>query len=365
MKKIFISTGELSGDKLGAWFVKRQKQKGQDIDVHAVGGSYLESCGVKIYERIENLGFVGIVEILKHLSFIFKFLKKLSDYILENNFDEVVLVDFPGFNLLLAKRLKKQNPNLKITYLSPPQLWVWGAWRVKKLRKSCDEVIVLYPFEVEWYKKRGVHSQWLGYPFYDEYVSSFTISKNKQKQIAILPGSRSVEIKNLLPIFIDVIKEFQKKHSDVKWVLPLAESISLDLLNETFSKFGMPDWKNIITLVYDEEEKKKILSECVLAIAKPGTATLQLALLGVPTIIIYKSSFINYLIARPLIRVKYMGLPNLLLEKAVFPELLQGDCTTKKITNKSFEIYENFISGDNEYQNTLNQLQQIHELLKF
>src|SRR5210317_1170041 len=126
MKKVFIVAGELSGDKLGAWYVQRIKEKQQELEVHAVGGSFLEQSGAMLYERFEKLNIVGLVEIIKNARFLLRFLRDLSDHIVSNNFSHVIVVDFPGFNLRLIKRLKKLNPEIKITYLSPPQLWVWG-----------------------------------------------------------------------------------------------------------------------------------------------------------------------------------------------------------------------------------------------
>ncbi|MCK4265619.1 hypothetical protein KAW80_04655, partial [Candidatus Babeliales bacterium] len=288
----------------------------------------------------------------------------LTFYIVENNFDEVILVDFPGFNLMLAKKLKRLRPDLKIIYLSPPQLWVWGAWRVKKLKRYCNEVIVLYPFEVAWYKSRGVTAKWLGYPFYNEFEPYFELSEQKENKIAILPGSRVSETVSLLPYFVQVIKLLKKRYKDLKFVLPLAESFSKDFLEREFKKLGLDDWEASIEIVVDQELKTRALSQCALAISKPGTATLQLGLLKVPTIIIYKTSWLTYLIAKSVARVKYMGLSNLLLGREICSELIQKKCSPEEIFKKTSEIYEQFLSNDSFYVKNLKNLSELRKMLK-
>jgi len=180
MKKIFIVAGELSGDKLGAWYAERLRKEDSSCEIHAVGGPFLEQAGAILYDRMENLNVAGFIEVLKHIRFLCRFMRELARYIVNNNFDEVVVVDFPGFNLKLIKKLKKLNRSLKIIYLSPPQLWVWGPWRARKIRKYCDEVIVIYPFEVAWYKKRKINAQWFGYPFYENLLLILNVPKIKK-----------------------------------------------------------------------------------------------------------------------------------------------------------------------------------------
>ena len=334
-KKIFIVAGELSGDKLGAWYLNSLKN---NYTVHAVGGSFLEEAGATIYERIENLNFVGVVEIIKHLRFILKFIKQLAQHIVENNFDEVVVIDFPGFNLRLIKKIKQLNPNIKITYLSPPQVWIWGKGRVKTIKKYCDDVIVLYPFEIEWYKKHGVEVRWLGYPFYKELEPYF--SGKRSKSIALMPGSRPIEIKRLLPLFLRVIKRLKMVHPEIKIIVPLAESVDKEKVEMTLRKSGIGWMGQDLLIVQGKENKLRALSTCTLALAKPGTNTLELALLGVPAVVAYKASWLTYWIAKMVVNIEHMSLPNLLLKEEVFPEFIQGDCKEQKIFLELKKLYE-------------------------
>jgi len=364
MKKVFISAGELSGDKLASWFVKKLKSNNSNIYFEAIGGKSLEAENVKLYDNIKNFNVTGVWEVVQHLPLIFQRLKTIINYLIKEKFDEVILVDFPGFNLLLAKHLKKKFPNLKITYLSPPQLWIWGEWRARAIQKNCDEVIVIYPFEVEWYKKRGIEAKWLGYPFYEELKPYFEQSKNKKNQIALLPGSRESEIKTLVPIICEIVLRFKSIYSEVKFVLPLAESISLSSADKAFKEAGFENWQNYIKPIFKEDEKLEALSQSAFAISKPGTVTLQLALLQVPTIIIYKVSWITYCLGKMAVSVRFMGLPNLFLKEEIFPELLQEKCSSEFIFKAAFNLYEMFLLQNQSYLNIQNKLSSLRELLK-
>ncbi|MFH1832087.1 MAG: lipid-A-disaccharide synthase [bacterium] len=376
MKKIFIMTGELSGDKLGAWYLDRVlgykpvvmaaqdklvSNEPQDegsgsasaeaVHIEAVGGDFLAGAGAQLYARFETLNITGLFEIVSKLPYIVKMLKQLTAYIIDNNFDEVVLIDFPGFNLKLAQYLKKKRPELTITYFSPPQLWCWGAWRIKKLKKYCDHLIVLYPFEVEWYKQRGLEVQWVGSPVYDRLSKYFELADaNKKKYIAIFPGSRIAEIENMFAAFAQVMKRFLVRYPDVICVLPIAQSISRNFIEQKMSQTGLDGYSNRVRVIVDEQEKYNVLSQCCLAITKPGTVTLELALLGIPAIVMFKTTWLNYLLMRPFVRVRYMALPNLLLNKEVYPELIQGDCVPERIFEQATSLYESYCSGGDQYR---------------
>lgn len=371
MKKIFIVTGELSGDITAAWYVKRlQPDLTHDcvathdtVQIHAVGGDNLSALGVTIFKRFEELNVVGIFEILKHLPKIFRILNELIEYIKANGFDEVILVDFPGFNLRLAKKLKTLDPKIKVTYLAPPQLWCWGAWRVNKLKKYCDDVIVLYPFEVDWYRQRGVAARWLGNPIYDSLSGYFESCEHKERLIALLPGSRTSELERFLPLFKDVVKKFTLHHPDIKFVFPLASSLSDDFIKKQLEKSGLNAYTNKLIFTRTEKEKLELLSKCCLAVTKPGTVSLELALLKVPAVMIFKISWLTYLLARPLVKVKYMSLPNLLLDFPLYKELVQSDCKLDLISREVEGLYLGFIRKTNDYLMKMKKIDELRKLL--
>ena len=354
MKKIFIVSGEVSGDETAAWYLKKLYEKEKNLYVEAVGGKKLNKLDVKIYENIEKLNVSGIFEIFRRLKFILNFLKKLTIYISQNNFDEVILVDFPGFNLRLAKKLKKINSKIKIVYLSPPQLWAWGQWRIKKLKKFCDNLIVIYPFEIDWYKKHGVNADFYGNPIFSKIESFFQKNNDlghKKNQIAILPASRKSEFEKLFPIFADIIRRFKLRWPDVKFILPLADSFSVAFVEKYLRKFGLLKLGKDISIVQGEQEKLKALNQCCLAISKPGTVSLELALLKIPAVIIYKTSWFTYLIARPFVRIKYMALPNLFLNNPIYKEFIQKNCKVDLIFKDASGLYKKILSKDINYKN--------------
>ena len=364
MKKVFVVAGELSGDKLGAWYVSKFGSS-KDIYFESVGGEFLEHAGAKIYERFEEkLNIVGVVEIVKRIPQVLRFIKQLADHIIKNNFNEVVVIDIPGFNLRLIKKLKTLKPDLKIIYLSPPQLWVWGERRVKKIKKFCDEVIVIYPFEVEWYKQRGVKADWLEYPFYDKFKPYLDLDCQRRKRIAVMLGSRKVEIDNLLPIFSDVIKKFKLIHSYSEFVFPIAESIDIKFIENRLKRYGLNLNGNDIKVVQGENEKFKALKTCCLALTKPGTVTLELALLSIPAVVAYKVSWITYFLAKLLVNIKHMALPNLLFgDSSIYPEFIQGDCKVDKILNEMNSIYCKFIKQDKSYFEKVEKLEVVRKQL--
>lgn len=363
MKKIFIVTGELSGDRLAAWYLARLKKQESNLEVQAIGGNFLQAEGAVLYKRFESLNLTGIVEIIAHLPEVLRIMRELVDYIAQNGFDEVLVVDFPGFNLRLIRLLKSAIKNIKITYLSPPQLWCWGAWRVKKLKKYCDRVIVLYPFEVEWYRKHDVTVEWLGTPVYELLAPYRMQSKSKEALIALVPGSRKTEIERLLPLFLRVAQVLKRKNPELRFVLPRAQSVSTSELEVLIKKHDLGTIWDSVTLVEGEAEKFAVLARCCAALSKPGTVTLELALLGVPTVVAYKTSWLTYFIARMLVKVSSMTLPNLLTGQTIFKECIQYSCDPETIAAEIDKLYHAFCQQGDEYQLIVDKLHKVAEVV--
>lgn len=349
MKKLFIMTGELSGDKIGAWYLKQLLATHACERVEAIGGDFLAAAGATLYDRIERYALVGVIEILWHLPFIFRQLKNITRYIITEKFDTVVLVDFPGFNLRLLTRLKAANPALNVIYVSPPQLWAWRAQRVEIIKALCNDVIVLYPFEVAWYAERGVKATYLGSPVAQAMQPYRELSRHKEPMIAFIPGSRMGEIKRLLPVMIEVIRQFKRSHKTVKIVMPVAESIPLSLIEHELKRAGLQNWGNDLELIHNNDEKYRALARCCYAVTKSGTTTLELALLNVPSIVIYKVHGLTYWIARMLVTVKYTALPNIFLGTEVFPEFIQARCRADVIAAELAKGYESYARQEPVY----------------
>lgn len=343
MKKIFFVAGELSGDRIAAWYVHKTLHD-QSVVMTGVGGDAMEKAGIKLIERFENLNVTGVMEIVRHLRRLLRIRKKLIDYIIEGQIDEVVLVDFPGFNLGLAKLLKKNNPSISITYVSPPQLWCWGVWRVKTIKKVCDRVVVMYPFEVDWYRKRDVHAEWLGSPVYEELKPYLAERLSKHLKIALIPGSRHSEVQTVFPIILQVAKRIHNHYPQCSFVIPIASSISAELVEQQFLAQGIALADPLFKRVYSHEDKYQELKKCCLALTKPGTITLELALLGVPSLVLFKTSWITYILARPLVKVQNMGLHNLLLDAPVCREFIQSDCTSERVATYALTVLDDIVA---------------------
>jgi len=247
MKRLFLLAGELSGDQLGAWYLKKRLiDDTETYHVEAIGGDCLQAAGAQLYERFEKLNVAGIVEIVRHIPRLFSFMNRVIEHLISQKIDEVVLIDFPGFNLRLARKLKQKNPAIKITYLSPPQLWCWGKWRIGSLKKYTDQVIVLYPFEVAWYRQNGMQVVWQGNPVYDRLVPYFSQPVNVTPTVAMLPGSRSKELEVLLPIMGEVVKSLRVQYPEIKFILPRPSSLSLAFVQQQLVHTGLRDIVQVI-----------------------------------------------------------------------------------------------------------------------
>jgi len=362
--KTFFVTGEVSGDRLGAWYLQQLKQEHPAVSCTAIGGSYLQKEGAQLKNNSSELaiGAVSIRKFLTHVPTMRTIFKNIKNYINEDNFNEVVLIDCPLVNLRLAKHIKKKHPKIKITYIAPPEMWLWGTWRIHKtLKKYCDDVIVIYPFEKDWYAQKGFETTFKGYPFYKTFVPYFDFHKNKSNAIAFLIGSRKSEIETSIPIFTKTINNLHKQYPNLEFVIPVAHNFSIDEIKQKFN-IGIDK----IHFIQDDHVKNQTLAQCCLAVTVPGTATLELALLKTPTIITYKAPLFTYWLAKSIIKTKYVGLPNLLLKKEICKELIQKNCTEEKIMEEIQKIYLCFLEKNKQdsYQRLLDDLEPIRTLLK-
>ena len=363
--KVFILTGEASGDFLGAWYARKLKLQTPEAHIEAIGGDALRKEGASLYDSYDRLtlGFVGLGTFLYHLPERYRQHKRIAQYIMKHNFSHVVLVDCPLTNFALARSLKKQKPAMHITYVAPPEMWIWGKWGMPWwLRSYCNKVVVIYPFEVSWYKKQGLTVIWEGYPYLEAMRKGVKNASEKENTIALLPGSRRSEFNAMLPLFADVIKTLSQDYKDLRFMIPLAQSFRIDEVAAQLRGYGV---YNKVELLADKDPLKyERLASCCMAITKPGTVTLLLALLGVPSIITYRIPWFTYLLARALIQVPYVGLPNLMLNREVFPELLQSHCTSENIIKEVKKLYTSYLLRDGRYQHSSEQLQSIQAMLQ-
>jgi lipid-A-disaccharide synthase len=323
MSKVFVVAGETSGDLVGSWFVcnKMSSMLPNVRHIEGVGGEALAAAGVRLYRSYSELNLVGLFEIIKKLPEIFRFMCELIEYIIAENFTHVILVDFPGFNLRLARRLKQCNPAIKIIYLSPPQLWCWGQWKLKTLQAVSDELVVLFPFEVGWYKQHGMTVRYLGNPVFDRLVSAMRQPHEQLFRLGVFPGSRRQEIELFVPVLSEVIAQLVQQFPALEIVVFEAPHIDKQLLEPLLAV--APGQVKLVP----PASRVAIMQTCAVALTKAGTVTLELGLLRVPTIIFYKAYWLTYWLAKKLVSIDRMGLPNIITKQDLMPEFIQQDCT--------------------------------------
>ncbi|MBK9221874.1 MAG: lipid-A-disaccharide synthase [Saprospiraceae bacterium] len=326
-KKIYIIAGEASGDLHGGQLIKEIKKSNPSIDVRGWGGNNMESAGVQLDIRYEKTNFMGFTEVLKNLFTILDLFKITKKSILEFKPDAIILIDYPGFNLRIAK-WAHQNL-IPVYYYIAPQAWAWKEKRVLILKKYVKKLFVILPFEKLFFSKHGIDTYYFGHPLL-ETIKQFKFNPEFRKVhkltnksiIALLPGSRKQEISKLLPIYLNGIK------NECKYQIVIAGLIHHQELYEYhIQKSGIK-----AQIVYDDTYN--LLYQAHLALVTSGTATLETALFGVPELVCYKGSQISYWIAKRLIKVKYISLVNLIADKKIVQELIQDDCTPVAIQSE-------------------------------
>ena len=356
MKKIFIVTGEPSGDKLAATVISKLIMINPDIKFSSVGGAHLNSLGIQSIFDLKEITYLGFTSVLFNIFKIRNRINKTVDEIIKFNPDILFSVDSPDFTLRVAKRVKKINSNIKTIHYVAPQVWIWREGRVKKFKKFIDHMLLLFNFEKKYFDKEDIPNTFVGHPLLEQNKRSkidlsSLINKDK-KIISIFAGSRNSETNVLLPILCDFIKLMNKKFNDYSFVFHATDENRELIVN--FIKNNNLTNSQVIS---DENIKYQILSSSVFAVAKSGTVSLEICNAKIPSIIIYKINMINYWIMKFLVKVKFANIINIINNKEVIPELLQGECNAKEIFNSV-----NYLLGHPDLLNS--QLESIKKTLK-
>ena len=330
--KYYIIAGEASGDLHGSNLIKELKKLDGAADIRCWGGDLMQKAGAHLVKHYRDLAFMGFAEIVKNLGTILKNLKFCKQDILDFKPDALVLIDYPGFNLRIAKWAKRLG--LKVIFYISPQVWAWKENRVKQMKKDIDKMIVIIPFEKEYFKKRwNWEVEYVGHPLAEEIESQkskIQTQKYSDKPIvALLPGSRKQEIAKKLPIMLEVSKFFPG------YQFIVAEAPSVE--DEFYRNFTKP-YSNVSAV---KNQTYDLLSQAKAAAVTSGTATLETALFGVPEIVCYKGSPISYQIAKRVIKVKYISLVNLIMDRLVVKELIQNDLTVENLRRELHELLTN------------------------
>ena len=330
MKKVFILTGETSGDKLATSVIKELKKKNSEIKYLSVGGSYLKSIGINSIFDLKEITYIGFTSVLLNIFKIKKKINETVDEIVKFNPDILFSVDSPDFTLRVAEKIKKINSKIKVIHYVAPQVWIWRENRVKKFKKFVDHMLLLFNFEKKYFNKENIPNTFVGHPLLEDNdltkIDISSLIKNKKDIISIFPGSRNSEINTLMPILIKFIKMMNKKFDSYDFFFH-ATNENKNMIAELINKEKMINTQ----VISDENIKLKILSNSKFAVSKSGTISLEISNQGIPSIIIYKINFINYLIMKSLVNVKFANIINIINNKEIIPELLQNECNPQEI----------------------------------
>lgn len=340
--KIFVIAGESSGDHHAGNLLSELRKIHPDLDIKGWGGDGLRAAGTEILVPFEKANFMGFTEVVLNLFTILKLFKKTKQSILQFKPDLLLLVDYPGFNLRMAEWAHQNN--IKVHYFIAPQVWAWKENRVKIIRRCVEKLYVILPFEKNYFKKHDIDASFYGHPQVElikHFASSTGFRSNWNLDcrsiISILPGSRAQEIKKLLPIYLDALKD------ECKYQIAIAGlSRHKDLYRSIINKHNTK-----CHVVYDD--MYSLLKHTKIAIVTSGTASLETALFQVPEIVCYKGGWISYWIAKQLVKVKFISLANLIADKLIVPELIQGDCNSKKILEELNQLKLNVVRKRMKY----------------
>jgi len=326
---ILLIAGEASGDIHGASLIHEIKTIKPDIDFFGIGGDRMKMEGFEAICHTRDMSFLGFFEVLKHLPFIRKIFRQMINLLEKRNPSLILLIDYPGFNLRFARQAKKRG--FQVVYYISPQVWAWGSSRVKKIVRWVDRMIVFFPFEEEIYQNEGMDVQFIGHPLKDE----VNVTKSKtdffqelgfdpqKPTIGILPGSRNQEVLRILPEMMKSLPFLHKNYNNLQGIIGMAPA----LLPSVYEPYVNSKY-NVITV---KDRIYEVMKYSDVVMVASGTATLETAILGTPMVILYKMAWASYLIGKMIVKVKYVGLVNIVGGRKIVPELLQGKAKGKRI----------------------------------
>ncbi len=354
MKKIFILTGEPSGDKLAAKVISKLKTKETNVTYLSLGGEELKSIGINSIANLSEVTYLGFTNVLLNIFKIKRKINETTKKILDFKPDILFSVDSPDFTLRVAEKVKRNSPNIKTIHFVAPQVWVWREGRVKKIKKFIDHILLLFEFEKKYWEKENVSCEFVGHPLLENSKETKIdinqiIEKNKAI-ISIFPGSRESEVKTLTPILIEFIELMNTKYNDFLYIFHSTKSQRSNL-EELIKKSQIKNFE----IISDEKIKDHILQKSVFAVSKSGTISLEICKKKIPSVIIYKMNFLNFLIVKSLVKIKYANIFNIAANQMIIPELLQSKCNSKEI----FNVVSSFLEDHNKIKKQIFNIEKI------
>ncbi len=343
VNRVMMIAGEVSGDAHGAGVVRELKRMQPSIEIFGIGGEKMKQEGMALTYHVRELSFMGFLEVLRHLPLIRSVEKTLEQLLVLKKPEVLLLIDYPGFNLRFARIAKKYG--IKVVYYISPQVWAWKKGRVKRMPGIVDKMLVVFPFEEKIYQNAGVNVSFVGHPLLEELDVQFSRAQfckrfgidPSRKILALIPGSRRQEIKDLFSVMARSAGVLAKS-DNIEIVVGVAPNLHRDL----FDRYLPPN----VALHYVENATHEVMKYADLAIVTSGTATLETACFETPMIVVYKTSWLTYVIARLLIRVRNIGLVNIVAGKKIVPELVQQNATVQKIVKAAETLLRNDAARD-------------------
>ena len=353
--KILISTGEVSGDLQGAMLIeslyRRAETLGLKLEITALGGMRMEKAGAKLLGNTTGIGSVGILESLPFIFPTLQMQRRVREYLRENAPDLVILIDYMGPNLNIGNYIRNHFSEIPIIYYIAPQEWVWslGSKNTAEIVKITDRLLAIFPEEARYFQEKGANVTWVGHPLIDRMQTAPGREQSRTRlgiqpdeiAIALLPASRWQEIKYLMPVMFEAAKIVQSKLPQVRFWIPLSLSEYQDSIEKSIEKYGLN--AKLVTADCDPNPTLNVLSAADLAITKSGTVNLEIALLDVPQVVIYRVNPVTVWLARNLLKfsIPFMSPPNLVQMKSIVPELLQEEATPSRIVSEAMELLNN------------------------
>lgn len=325
-----VVAGEASGDRHAARLVDAIREIEPAVEVFGSGGEELRARGVELLVDVRDVNIIGVPEVIRGIRRLYGAYRRLYEAAVARRPDAVVLVDWPDFNLRLARKLRRAG--LKVIYYISPQVWAWREYRVRQIRRDVDRMLVIFPFEEEFYRKHGVAARFVGHPLAGEVEPATPRAEffarhgldPARELVALLPGSRRKEIAYNLPQIAGAVDILERERPDLQYVLPLASTVDRAQVEAILA--SVADRVRVV-----ERDTYSAVGHAAFAVVASGTATLETALLGTPLAIVYRVSRLNYALHRPLIRLDTFGMVNLIAGRRIAPELIQNDCTPERI----------------------------------
>jgi len=336
-----IIAGEASGDLYGAHLVLAMKRLAPDLNFFGLGGLEMEEVGVTVLFQLSAMAVVGMTEVIPRIGYILRALRELKRALRSSPPDLLILIDYPGFNLNLAKKARALG--IPVLYYIPPQVWAWWRGRVRKIVRRVDRVAVILPFEEEFYQRFGLSVEYVGHPLMDlplpggskkRIREALGISHEKGPILGLLPGSRAEEVVKMMPAMIGAAEIISRYYPRLHCILPLASTVREDVVK--------PYVENAtIDVTIGRSDTRELLKIADVALVASGTATLEAAIMETPMIITYKVSGLSYILGRFLAKVSHIGLVNLIAGRTVVPELIQGEATAFRLAEEALAILKN------------------------